>query len=140
MKKILILNGPNLNTIGVREPNVYGYIPINDYIDTIRSEFPDLEIHTMQSNHEGDLIDFIQESGRNGYDAIILNAGGYSHTSVALRDAIASIGVPVIEVHISNIFAREEFRHKSLISPVCKGTICGFGLGSYRLALYYITI
>lgn len=140
MKKILILNGPNLNTIGVREPNVYGYIPINDYIDNIRSEFPDLEIHIMQSNHEGDLIDFIQESGRNGYDAIILNAGGYSHTSVALRDAIASIGVPVIEVHISNIFAREEFRHKSLISPVCKGTICGFGLGSYRLALYYITI
>ena len=109
MKKILILNGPNLNTIGVREPNVYGYIPINDYIDNIRSEFPDLEIHTMQSNHEGAELQVLAELPGRGE-------------------------------HISNIFAREEFRHKSLISPVCKGTICGFGLGSYRLALYYITI
>ena len=139
MRKILILNGPNLNLVGTREPEFYGDTLVNDYISKMRREFPNLEIHSMQSNHEGDLIDFIHNAD-NDYDGIILNAGGYTHTSVALRDAIASVKVPVIEVHISNIFAREEFRRTSLISPVCKGTICGFGLDSYRLALYYIAI
>lgn len=139
MKKILILNGPNLNLVGSREPEIYGDTSFNEYFDFLKRLFPDKEIRSVQSNHEGDLIDFIHDANKN-YDGIILNAGGYTHTSVAIRDAIAAIDIPVIEVHISNPYAREEFRRTSLISPVCKGSICGFGLDSYRLALYYFDL
>lgn len=136
MKKILIINGPNINLVGQREPNIYGTAPIKSYIDTLKLSFKDsCIIKEVQSNHEGAIIDAIQEAESRGFDAVIINAGGYSHTSVAIRDAIASISKPVIEVHISNIFAREDFRKESMISPVCKGFIAGFGLKSYELAI-----
>ena len=131
--KILIINGPNLNLLGKREPDVYGSITFEEYFGKIKTRYKKLEFEYYQSNVEGELIDKIHEVGFE-YDGIIINAGAYTHTSVALRDAIAGIET-VIEVHISNTHQREEFRHHSYISPVCKGIILGFGLDSYRLAI-----
>lgn len=132
--KILIINGPNLNLLGKREPEVYGSTTFEDYFGELKSKFGSLDLEYYQSNVEGELIDKIHEVGFS-YNGIVINAGAYTHTSVALRDAIAGIETPVIEVHISNTHQREEFRHHSYISPVCKGVILGFGLDSYRLAL-----
>lgn len=132
--KIQIINGPNLNLLGTREPGVYGSITFTEFLDNIRISFPDVEIDYFQSNVEGEIINKIQETGFN-YDGIILNAGGYTHTSVAIRDSIKAVKTPVIEVHISNIHAREGFRHQSMISAVCMGVIAGFGLNSYKLAI-----
>jgi 3-dehydroquinate dehydratase-2 len=134
MKKIQIINGPNLNLLGRREPEVYGNSSFEEYLDKLRNSYPQCEICYFQSNSEGSLIDKIHETGFS-VDAIILNAGAYTHTSVALHDAIKAVDAPVIEVHISNVHARESFRHKSLISAACKGVIVGFGLDSYRLAI-----
>ena len=134
MKKILIINGPNLNLLGRREPLIYGNQGFDAYLEYLRAAFPACEIQYFQSNIEGVLIDKIQEAGFS-FDGIIFNAGGYTHTSVALHDAIKAIDTPVIEVHISNVHAREEFRHQSMLSAVCKGVIAGFGLDSYRLAV-----
>ncbi len=132
--KVLIINGPNLNLLGVREKTVYGDRSFSDYLQDLKSAYPLVEIDYFQSNHEGALID---ELHRNGFDCdgIILNAGAYTHTSIALADAIRSITAPVVEVHISNVHAREEYRRQSMIAPACKGVIAGFGLDSYRLAL-----
>ncbi|MFC2100708.1 type II 3-dehydroquinate dehydratase [Bacteroidota bacterium] len=132
--KIIIINGPNLNLLGIREKSIYGEKSFEDYLIQLRSDYPDIEIDYFQSNIEGELINKIQETGFS-YDGIIMNAGGYTHTSVALTDAIKSIETAVVEVHITNIFAREEFRKHSLIAGVCKGSITGFGLESYRLAI-----
>lgn len=135
--KIQIINGPNLNLLGQREPGIYGTSSFDDYLATLRSRYADVEIDYYQSNIEGELINKMQEVGFLGdvVDGIVLNAGAYTHTSVALQDCIRSLRCPVIEVHISNVHQREEFRHKSLISCACKGVICGFGLDSYRLAV-----
>lgn len=133
--KLLILNGPNLNLLGVREPGIYGNDSMEDYLETLRKEFPQVEIEYFQSNIEGEMIDKMQQVGYS-YDGIVLNAGAYTHTSVALHDCIRAINTPVIEVHISNVHTREEFRHKSMISAACKGVICGFGMDSYKLAVY----
>ena len=132
--KLLILNGPNLNLLGTREPGIYGNSSMESYLDTLRKDFPQVEIDYFQSNIEGEMIDKMQEVGFT-YDGIVLNAGAYTHTSVALHDCIRAIKAPVIEVHISNVHTREEFRHKSMISAACKGVICGFGMDSYRLAV-----
>ncbi|MBS1593393.1 MAG: type II 3-dehydroquinate dehydratase [Bacteroidetes bacterium] len=135
MKKIIIINGPNLNLLGKREPDIYGDITFSEFFDDIREVYSDeIQLTYYQSNIEGELIDKIQEVGFS-YHGIILNAGGYTHTSVALRDAISAVKTPVVEVHISNIYSREEFRQQSMISAVCKGVISGFGLESYVLAL-----
>ncbi len=134
MAKIQIINGPNLNLLGVREPGIYGNSSFESYLKELEKRYPDVEIEYFQSNVEGFLIDKLQEVGFS-YDGIILNAGAYTHTSVALQDAIRSLKTPVVEVHISNVFQREEFRHHSYLSPACKGVICGFGMDSYRLAL-----
>jgi 3-dehydroquinate dehydratase-2 len=133
--KLLILNGPNLNLLGVREPGIYGNDSMESYLETLRKEFPQVEIEYFQSNIEGEMIDKMQQVGYS-YDGIVLNAGAYTHTSVALHDCIRAINTPVIEVHISNVHTREEFRHKSMISAACKGVICGFGMDSYKLAVY----
>ena len=130
----MIINGPNLNLLGKREEAIYGNISFNDYLKNLKDEFLKLEIDYYQSNVEGELINKLQEVGFS-YDFILLNAGGYSHTSVALTDCVKSIETPVIEVHISNIYAREEFRKKSLLSPNCKAVICGLGLDSYKAGL-----
>lgn len=132
--KILIINGPNLNLLGKREPGIYGNSSFDSYLPTLCDKFPHVEIEYFQSNIEGELIDKMQREGFS-VDGIILNAGAYTHTSVALHDCIRAITSPVIEVHISNVHQREEFRHHSMISAACKGVICGFGLDSYRLAL-----
>lgn len=132
--KIEIINGPNINLLGKREPSIYGSVTFEDYLSELRNRFPDVEIDYFQSNVEGELIDRIQQVGFDA-DGIILNAGAYTHTSIALQDAIRSVTSPVVEVHISNVHAREEFRHRSMISCACKGVILGFGLDSYRLAL-----
>lgn len=132
--KLIIINGPNLNLIGIRETAIYGNVSFEEFLDKMQNDFPSHHIDYYQSNVEGDIINKLHEVGF-GYNGIILNAGGYTHTSVAIADAIASIKTPVIEVHISNIFAREEYRHISLIAPKCKGSITGFGLDSYRLAI-----
>lgn len=132
--KILIINGVNLNLLGKRETNIYGNQSFEAYFKTLQEKFPSVELHYFQSNIEGELIDKIHQAGFS-FDGIILNAGAYTHTSVALHDAIKSITTPVIEVHISNTFAREKFRHKSYISPVAKGVILGFGLKGYDLAI-----
>ena len=132
--KILIINGPNLNLLGTREKSVYGEQTFEDYLEQLKSSFPDVELEYFQSNVEGELIDKIQEVGFS-YGGILLNAGGYTHTSVAISDAIAAVSTPVVEVHISNIFAREEFRHISLLSKNCVGIISGFGLDSYKLGV-----
>ncbi|CAN5526504.1 type II 3-dehydroquinate dehydratase [soil metagenome] len=131
--KIIIINGPNLNLLGTRETDVYGSQTFETYFNELKSKFNTIELSYYQSNVEGELINKLHEVGFT-YDGIIINAGGYTHTSVALRDAIASIKTPTIEVHISNVFAREDFRHTSLIAPKCKGSISGFGMDSYRLA------
>ena len=132
--KLIIINGPNLNLLGTREKQVYGEMSFEEYFKNLINIFPKIELEYYQSNVEGEIINKLHETGFT-FDGIILNAGGYTHTSVAIADAIAAIKTPVIEVHISNIFAREEFRHVSLIAPKCKGSISGFGLDSYRLAI-----
>ena len=132
--KILIVNGPNLNLLGKREPEIYGNTNFESFFETLKSEHSNIELEYFQSNHEGELIDKIQEVGFS-FDGIILNAGAFTHTSVAIADAIKSISSPVVEVHISNIFTREEFRHHSYISPVSVGIISGFGLHGYRMAI-----
>jgi 3-dehydroquinate dehydratase-2 len=135
MKKIIIINGPNLNLLGKRETDIYGTTTFEEFFDDIKDIYNgEVNLTYYQSNVEGELVNKLQETGFS-FDGIILNAGGYTHTSVAIRDAIAAIKTPVVEVHISNIYAREEFRQHSLISAVCKGTIAGFGLDSYILAL-----
>ena len=135
MKRIIIINGPNLNLLGKREPDVYGDITFPAFFDDLKDIYSDsITLSSYQSNIEGELIDKLQEVGFS-YDGIVLNAGGYTHTSVAIRDAVAAIKTPVIEVHMTNIYAREEFRQHSLLSPVCRGVIAGFGLESYVLAL-----
>ena len=133
--KILIINGPNLNLLGTREPQHYGTGTMDSVLDALKSQYPRVEFDYYQSNVEGFLIDRLHKTLEEPCDGVVLNAGGYTHTSVALRDAIAAIKVPVVEVHISNVHSREEFRHRSLISAVCKGVICGFGLESYRLGV-----
>jgi 3-dehydroquinate dehydratase-2 len=133
--KILIINGPNLNMLGRREPGIYGQSSFDDYLPQLQQRYPDVEISYYQSNIEGELIDKMQEAGFGQADGIVLNAGAYTHTSVALQDCIRSLQCPVIEVHISNVHQREEFRHHSMISCACRGVICGFGLDSYRLAI-----
>ena len=132
--KIQIINGPNLNLLGVREPGIYGSESFEVFLPKLQERYPDIEIDYYQSNVEGELINKMQEVGFS-CDGIVLNAGAYTHTSIALHDCIRSLRCPVIEVHISNVHQREEFRHKSMISAACKGVICGFGLDSYRLAI-----
>ena len=132
--KIQIVNGPNLNLLGVREPGIYGSESFESYLTKLREQYPDVEIEYYQSNVEGELINKIQEVGFS-FDGIVLNAGAYTHTSIALHDCIRAIKCPVVEVHISNVHQREDFRHHSFISAACKGVICGFGLNSYRLAI-----
>lgn len=132
--KILIINGPNLNLLGLRETSIYGSESFDTYFETIKKSFPEVEFVYFQSNIEGEIVNKIHEFGFS-YDGIIINAGAYTHTSVAIRDAISGVKARVIEVHISNTLTREDFRHKSLIGPVCKGCIMGFGLDSYRLAI-----
>ena len=134
--KIQIINGPNLNRLGTREPSIYGSQTMEQCLDALRQKYAGaVELEYYQTNVEGFLIDALQAADDAGYDGIILNAGAYTHTSIALRDCIKSLRVPVIEVHLSNVHAREEFRHHSMISAVCKGVIAGFGMNSYRLAV-----
>ena len=134
--KILIVNGPNLNLLGQREPGIYGDESFESYLPKLRDRYPDVEIDYFQSNIEGELINKMQQDGfLEPCDGIVLNAGAYTHTSVALHDCIRSLRCPVIEVHISNVHQREEFRHHSFLSAACRGVICGFGLDSYRLAV-----
>ena len=134
MKKIQIINGPNLNLLGVREPGIYGSSSFDDFLPVLRQRHPGVEIDYFQSNIEGELINRMQEVGFS-YDGIVLNAGAYTHTSIALLDCIRSLTCPVVEVHISNVHKREEYRHHSMISAGCLGVICGFGLESYELAV-----
>lgn len=134
--KIQIINGPNLNLLGKREPSVYGNLSFEEFFKELTKRFSVMELHYYQSNVEGEIINRIHEVGFS-YDGIILNAGAYTHTSVAIHDAIGAIKTPVVEVHISNVYAREEFRHKSLITSKCIGIISGFGMESYALALEY---
>lgn len=131
---IQIINGPNLNLLGKREPSIYGAMTFENYLEQLRDKYPDIKINYYQSNIEGELINQMQKTGFD-CDGIVLNAGAYTHTSIALHDCIRSLKAPVIEVHISNVHQREEFRHHSMISSACKGVICGFGLDSYRLAI-----
>ena len=134
--KVLIINGPNLNLLGVREPGVYGSLSMDDYLEALCADYRDIDLEYFQSNHEGEIIDRLHEVGFDReYKGIALNAGAYTHTSLAIADAIRAIELPVVEVHISNVHSREEIRHRSLIAPACKGVIAGFGLDSYRLAI-----
>lgn len=133
--KLLIINGPNLNLLGLREKSIYGEQSFDDYLNQLKSKYNSLSIEYYQSNVEGELINKLHDSGFGNVDGIILNAGGYTHTSVAIADAIKAIQTPVIEVHISNVYQREEFRHVSLLAKNCAGVIVGFGLNSYELAL-----
>lgn len=137
--KIAIVNGPNLNLLGKRQPEIYGHQSFEDYFETLKIKYDGHELSYFQSNSEGALVDHLHEKGFGGTDGIILNAGAYTHTSVALADAIAGIETPVLEVHISNIYAREPFRHHSYLAPVCAGTIAGLGLKGYQLAINYFT-
>ena len=132
--RIQIINGPNINLLGKREPSIYGSVSFEEYLSGLRNKYPEIQVDYYQSNIEGEMINVIQQTGFE-VDGIILNAGAYTHTSIALQDAIRSINAPVIEVHISNVHARESFRHISMIAGACKGVICGFGLDSYRLAM-----
>lgn len=132
--KILVLNGPNLNLLGKREPEIYGSQSFEEYFEELKQEFKSCDLEYYQSNVEGELVNKLHEVGFT-YDAVVFNAGAYTHTSIALRDAIKGIECPVIEVHISNVHSREDFRQVSYISPVCKGSISGFGLKSYNLAI-----
>ena len=133
--KFIIINGPNLNLLGTREPEIYGNQGFEQYLSTLRNQFPSVQIDYYQSNVEGELINKLHEVGFS-YTGIVLNAGAYTHTSIAIGDAIKAISTPVIEVHLSNVFARESYRHESFLTPVCKGCISGFGLKSYELALH----
>lgn len=133
--KFIIINGPNLNLLGTREPEIYGNQGFEQYLSTLRNQFPTVQIDYYQSNVEGELINKLHEVGFS-YTGIVLNAGAYTHTSIAIGDAIKAITTPVIEVHLSNVFARESYRHESFLTPVCKGCISGFGLKSYELALH----
>ena len=136
MAKVLIINGPNLNLLGIREPSIYGSLSMEEYLTALQSDYPQVEIDYFQSNHEGDIIDRIHEVGfEPDLNGIILNAGAFTHTSLAIADAIRAVERPVVEVHISNIAAREEIRHRSLLTSACRGIIAVFGLDSYRLAL-----
>ncbi len=135
MMKILIINGPNLNLLGVREPGVYGGVTMENCLATLRRQYPDVELLYYQSNVEGCLIDRLQAAMQEDVSGVVLNAGAYTHTSIALHDAIRSVSIPVIEVHISNVHSREDFRHRSMIAAACKGVICGFGMNSYRLGV-----
>lgn len=136
MKRILIINGPNLNLLGTRQPEIYGNVSMDEYLAALRADYPAHEIDYYQSNHEGDIVDRLQEAAQGQpVDGIVLNAAAYTHTSIAIADAVAAIDIPVVEVHISNIFGRQEFRHRSLLSAVARGIITGFGLDSYRLAV-----
>ncbi|OCX54789.1 type II 3-dehydroquinate dehydratase [Mucilaginibacter sp. PPCGB 2223] len=132
--KIQIINGPNLNLLGVREKSIYGSASFDDYLIDLRKQYPQVEISYYQSNVEGELINKLHQVGFS-YDGIVINAGAYTHTSIAIADAIAAINTPVIEVHISNVYKREEFRHSSMLASNCKGVIAGFGLDSYRLGI-----
>jgi 3-dehydroquinate dehydratase-2 len=132
--KIIIINGPNLNLLGKREPSFYGSVSFEQYLEELKKAFPASDIQYFQSNVEGEIINKLHEVGFSS-DGIVLNAGGYSHTSVSIADAVKAISTPVVEVHISNVFAREDFRHESLIAPYAKGNIIGFGLNSYQLAI-----
>ena len=132
--QIIIINGPNLNLLGTREPDTYGNTSFQTYLDLLKTVFPALDLHYYQSNIEGEIINKLHEVGFT-YDGIVLNAGGYTHTSVAISDAIAAIEVPVVEVHISNVHAREDYRHHSLLAKNCKGVVTGFGLKSYEMAI-----
>ena len=134
MQKIIIINGPNLNLLGKREPNIYGSLSFTEFFDTVKEKYPNVDLEYFQSNIEGELIDKLQSCGFE-YDGIILNAAAYTHTSVGIGDAVKAIETPVVEVHISNTFSREAFRHQSFISPHTKGVILGFGLQSYELAI-----
>ncbi|MFD2552311.1 type II 3-dehydroquinate dehydratase [Bizionia sediminis] len=134
MKKLIIINGPNLNLLGVREPDIYGNLSFTEFLDNLKQRYPNVTITHFQSNIEGAIIDKLQEVGFS-WDGIILNAAAYTHTSVGIGDAVAAIKTPVVEVHISNTFSREDFRHQSFIAPHAKGVIVGFGLQSYELAL-----
>ncbi len=134
MKQILIINGPNLNLLGKREPAVYGNQSFEAFFETLKEKFQDVNLQYFQSNHEGAIIDKIHEVGFS-FDGIVLNAGAYTHTSIAIADAIRSVTTPVVEVHISNVFKREAYRHHSYLSEACKGCVIGFGLDSYRLAI-----
>ena len=134
MKKIIIINGPNLNLLGKREPQTYGNKSFDSYMQELIAEFTDLDLTSFQSNVEGEIINKIHEVGFS-LDGIVLNAGGYTHTSVAIADAIDAVETPVLEVHISNVYAREEYRHQSLMAKNCKGVIAGFGLDSYKMAV-----
>ena len=134
MKKIIIINGPNLNLLGKREPEIYGNKTYESYMKELVLAFPDLELTSFQSNVEGEIINKIQEVGFS-FDGIVLNAGGYTHTSIAIADAVGAVQTPVVEVHISNVYAREDYRHQSLMAKNCKGVIAGFGLDSYKMAV-----
>ncbi|MDO9552073.1 type II 3-dehydroquinate dehydratase [Rhodonellum sp.] len=134
--KIIIINGPNLNLLGKREPEIYGTTSFEEYFESLKGQFPNVDLHYFQSNIEGELIDKIHAVGFS-FNAILLNAGGYTHTSVAISDAIAGVPTPTLEVHISNIYKREEFRHKSIISKECVGMISGLGLKGYALGISY---
>lgn len=135
--KIQIINGPNLNLLGRREPEIYGNSSFGDFFERLQARHPDIQLHCFQSNIEGEIVDKIQEVGFS-FDGIVINAGGYSHTSVAIRDALKAVTAPAVEVHISNVFAREDFRHNLLLSPVCRGCISGLGLRGYDLAVEYL--
>jgi len=137
MKKIIIINGPNLNLLGKREPGIYGSQSFEQYFEDLKRKFTEVELHYFQSNHEGFIIDKIHEIGFE-FDGVILNAGGLTHTSIALADALSAVPVPAVEVHISNIHARESFRHHSYLTSRCKGMICGLGLKGYELAVRYL--
>ncbi len=132
--KIQIINGPNLNLLGTREKSIYGDVSFEQYLESLKQQFPDMFIAYFQSNIEGEIVDKIQETGFL-FDGIVINPGAYTHTSIAIRDAVSAIKTPVVEVHISNILTREKFRHESIIGPVCAGSVMGFGLKSYKLAL-----
>ena len=141
MKPIFLLNGPNLNLLGTREPEIYGTTTLDDIAGMLedRAQELGLEVEVRQSNHEGHLIDWLHEAQAVGAKAVLLNAGAYTHTSIALHDAIRAVKIPVVELHLSNVHAREEFRHKSMIAPAVKGVICGFGAQSYVLALHALS-
>ena len=136
-KKIIIINGPNLNLLGKREPEIYGTLTFEQYFETLKMQFSDLELFYFQSNHEGDLLDKIHEIGFS-FDGIVVNAGAYTHTSIAIADALAAVKTPAIEVHISNIHAREAFRHHSFLAAKCVGSIVGLGLKGYALAIEFL--
>lgn len=137
MKKLLIINGPNLNLLGKREPEIYGNRSFIDYLKTVEQQFPEVQLHYFQSNHEGELIDKIHELGFS-IDGIVINAGAYTHSSIAIADALSAVTAPAVEVHISNVHARESFRHHSYLSAKCKGVIVGLGLLGYELAIRYL--